>query len=47
MTDLQIGFHEIKHEADVRFVSKGVKQLQIQTIISLIQTAGMTTVFVV
>lgn len=42
MTDLQIGFHEVKDEADVRLVSEGVKQLQIETIIDFIQIVGTT-----
>lgn len=28
LSDLQIRFHEIKYQADVRFVSKGVQQLE-------------------
>ena len=28
LSDLQICFHEIKHKADVRFVSKGIQQLK-------------------
>lgn len=46
MTDLQIGFHEVKDEADVRLVSEGVKKLQIETIIDFIQIVGTTKVFV-
>lgn len=46
MADLQICFHEIKHEADVGLVSKGVKQLQTQTIILLIWQEVHTVIVV-
>lgn len=31
LSDLQICFHEIEHQADVRFVSEGIQQLEIHS----------------